>query len=648
MANAITRECRRVWREIVDDSNVAAGVEIDKELTLARTKLFRRASAFLFGVLLLRVFFTFDPGASMFFSGAALLNFGVYCALLAPAWRWARLGRPEWATGLLCGGFVFYHGFFLGPRVGGLFATSLLSMQLVLVAGSALMGGRRVAMFVLGCALSACLYMLMWPGAASTTLAYQVDTAMHRFSLHFFFLSSVAAIGWFYAGDLRSLVSRASVIRDGFKGVFTTSPVALVITRWDPASLDVEVRAVNPAAQALLQTSEASCLGVSILRIPSGVKLSGDQMREVAKACEEGLSLDLGFCDLSTSDRSRARVIASLRPAAWMGEPCMLWTLEDVTPMVAAREAAERANEALAKVNGELERRVRERGDALSAMRVEMARSESLASLGATVAGVAHELNTPLGNALLAASALRGDFESLEKKIVGATVKRSDLTDFCARGRLGAALIETSLSRSAEIVGRLKRTSSDRSSMHRRSFELGSCVADSLALLRPSIERDPRPLDVEFVSGAQIEVDSYPGAVGQIVSNLVNNAILHAFGEAGGSVRVWIEERGGRAAVVVEDDGAGVPAELAARIFDMHFTTKLGQGGTGLGLSISAELAREILGGELRLVSRPDGAPGARFEALVARAAPSDKAKGQAEARRAHGAEGVVGPLARR
>jgi len=171
----------------------------------------------------------------------------------------------------------------------------------------------------------------------------------------------------------------------------------------------------------------------------------------------------------------------------------------------------------------------------------------------------------------------------------------------------GAQLVERSLNRAADLVNSFKQVAIDQSSERRRPFDLGEVVREVIDTLRPNLKRLPWLVEVEIPEG--IELQSYPGPLGQIIINLVMNAAMHAFeGRSSGRVRVTGCRCGAdRVELRCNDDGTGIPADTIGRIFDPFFTTKLGKGGSGLGLSITHRLVTQVLGGQVSVESSGAG-----------------------------------------
>ena len=251
----------------------------------------------------------------------------------------------------------------------------------------------------------------------------------------------------------------------------------------------------------------------------------------------------------------------------------------------------------------------------------ELINSEKLASLGSLVAGVAHELNTPLGNALVSASTITHDIEQMEQRLGEGNLKKSAFENFMLRVKEGTQLTLRSLERSVSLIASFKQVAVDQDSERRRTFDLAQTLNEVLDTLRPGIKRSRLQLEVAFCDG--VSMDSFPGPLGQVVINLVTNAINHGFdGLDAGTIRISVDlQFVGTVRVSIEDDGVGIPTEHLGQIFDPFFTTKLGRGGSGLGLSISHRITAKVLGGSITVHSVVG--QGTRFDLVLPVKAPS-------------------------
>ena len=263
------------------------------------------------------------------------------------------------------------------------------------------------------------------------------------------------------------------------------------------------------------------------------------------------------------------------------------------------RQALELSSQALQQRNTEL----RETVEQLQRTRSALIQAEKLSSLGTLVAGVAHELNTPIGAASMAASTLDKGNQGVQKSL-GEGLQRSVLEHFLQRNEEGLAIILNSLSRMAQLTRAFKQLASDRASTERRRFDLVELVREVMLLFAPRLKQTNHRVQLELPQS--LELDSYPGPLGQILQNLIDNALIHAFDSGmNGVVTVSVEHDEMRRECVIEvsDNGIGMSEEVLGKIFDPFFTTRRGRGGTGLGLHITHQLAVDILGAELQVRS---------------------------------------------
>ncbi|MDQ8022975.1 MAG: PAS domain-containing sensor histidine kinase [Moraxellaceae bacterium] len=318
----------------------------------------------------------------------------------------------------------------------------------------------------------------------------------------------------------------------------------------------------------------------------------------------------------------RHDMLAYAERVEYEGRDCIVVGHVDITERL-------RAETAIQQLNADLERRVAERTATLtdtiatlSRAQEELIHADRLASLGAMVAGIAHELNTPIGNALTVATTLAHDTSQFATQAGNNTLRRSALERYVADASQASTLISRSLVRAGDLIQSFKQVAIDQTSERRRRFSLPQLVNDLVDTIRPGLRH--RDWRIETALPAELDMDSLPGPLGQVISNLVHNALIHGLDESAdqpGSVRVSATLLSDNEVELrVADDGRGMPAEVLGRIFDPFFTTRLGQGGSGLGLNIVHRLVTTLLGGSIRVESAPGA--GTCFIITLPRTAP--------------------------
>jgi signal transduction histidine kinase len=232
--------------------------------------------------------------------------------------------------------------------------------------------------------------------------------------------------------------------------------------------------------------------------------------------------------------------------------------------------------------------------------------TERLAALGGLVAGVAHEINTPVGTSLTVASALAHRCANFADQIAAGPVRRSLVDEFADSCRDASTQLVANLQRAGDLIQSFKQVAADRSDAERRSFDLKIVTEQIVASMRPGLPK-PRRNSLALDVPSDITVDSYPGAYGQVLTNLVFNAFTHGFADgANGHVLIKARRLGSaQVEITFSDDGSGIPEEFQRHVFDPFFTTRRAQGNTGLGLYIVHNLVTQQLGGTITLVSAP-------------------------------------------
>jgi signal transduction histidine kinase/tetratricopeptide (TPR) repeat protein len=224
---------------------------------------------------------------------------------------------------------------------------------------------------------------------------------------------------------------------------------------------------------------------------------------------------------------------------------------------------------------------------------------EKLAALGSLVAGVAHELNTPIGNCLMMAGSLQEQTDQMDQKMQQQSLNLVDMKQYLQDARDSAHLIMRGLTSAADLVNSFKQVAVDRTTAQRRSFDLQQTSHEIVATMMNQIR--PRGHTIALDIPENINMVSYPGPFGQVLANFINNAMLHAFdGKAGGHMVLSArQDVVGRVRVQFADNGVGIGSANLERIFEPFFTTKMGQGGSGLGLSISYNIVTSLLQGKI-------------------------------------------------
>lgn len=261
---------------------------------------------------------------------------------------------------------------------------------------------------------------------------------------------------------------------------------------------------------------------------------------------------------------------------------------------------------------------LRETLDQLQRAQAQLVHSEKMAALGDLVAGVAHEINTPVGIGVTAASHLEKRSRDFFRLYEAGAMKRSDLESFVSVSRESAKLILANLNRAADLIRSFKQVAIDQSGEGRRKFKVKAYVQEVCTSLRPLLKKTPHR--VEINCDEALELDSYPGAFSQIVTNFITNSVTHAYPDnKAGCLRFDIALSGSMVNFVYSDDGKGMSDEEVEHVFDPFYTTNREKGGSGLGLHIVYNIVTQKLAGTLRCKSSPgEGASFAiRFPAVI-------------------------------
>ncbi|MBC3832391.1 GAF domain-containing protein [Undibacterium amnicola] len=229
---------------------------------------------------------------------------------------------------------------------------------------------------------------------------------------------------------------------------------------------------------------------------------------------------------------------------------------------------------------------------------------EKLAALGALVAGIAHEINTPLGNCLLTATTLKESSGKFIRQYTEGQLKRSDFTHFTSVLNEANDMLMRNLLNASDLVSSFKQVSVDQTSQQRRSFNLLKTSQEIVRTMQSRINKQNHQLMIDIPE--QIVIDSYPGPYGQVITNFINNALLHGFEDRDAGIMRLSAEQTDRKHIKIcfSDNGNGIREEHLRRVFDPFFTTKLGHGGSGLGLNIVHNIVTDLLGGTISVDSK--------------------------------------------
>ncbi|MBC3907533.1 MULTISPECIES: ATP-binding protein [Undibacterium] len=391
------------------------------------------------------------------------------------------------------------------------------------------------------------------------------------------------------------------VTEEKFIGIFQASPVAMTVLR---KAQHYSMIDVNDAWVRQFYWSHDEILGDR--ETQKALWRNEDDFHEILRIVERDGEIHDYEAWLTCGQQEKIILCqVSGRMIRLGNEPLIILVQEDITE--------KRQNEQeIRNMNTTLERRVSERTQALEAANSELTivlenlqraqrellRTEKMAALGSLVAGVAHELNTPIGTSVTVASTLAQHTNDVMVEFEKG-MRRSVLEEYLRNAKTGADLLLRNLSKASELVISFKQVAVDRTSANRRVFALDEMLSELIVTMGPTIRKTRH--DITHYVPPKLMMDSYPGPLGQVMTNLINNAFIHGFeGDFRGTVTIsaraldddFVE-------ITVRDNGSGIPNVNLGRIFDPFFTTRLGQGGSGLGLNIVYNLVTGVLGGNI-------------------------------------------------
>ena len=273
----------------------------------------------------------------------------------------------------------------------------------------------------------------------------------------------------------------------------------------------------------------------------------------------------------------------------------------------------EQKSEALIQAKDHLEEKVKDRTEQLENAQNQLILSEKMASLGQLVAGVAHEINTPLGNSLTALSFNTDGLKAIQKKFDDKQLTVTDFGQYLSDSRESSTLMENNLRKASELVNTFKNVAVNQSVEELVDFSLKDEVNEVLITLRPKLKQSQVQIALDI--DAAIRLHSFPGAYYHIISNLIMNCLKHAFPDNKGNITIKAQLQDGSVELSFKDDGVGMDEVTLSKIFDPFYTTKRGQGGTGLGMYMTYNIITQRLLGKVNVISEPG--KGAEFIFLL-------------------------------
>ena len=280
----------------------------------------------------------------------------------------------------------------------------------------------------------------------------------------------------------------------------------------------------------------------------------------------------------------------------------------------------EEAQQALAETNNKLEQRVEERTQTLQETidelhntlenlrntQSQLIESEKLSSLGGMVAGVAHEINTPIGLCITTHSFIKDLFKDMQKRFANGSISKNNFTDFMTNMEESVDILSKNLERAAKLVKSFKHVSEDQAGEAARKFNIDEYLQEILSTLHPKLRTTRHKVTIRCPS--DIEIHGYPGALSQVITNLIMNSLLHGFENTDeGNITIEVEHHDDKIEILYTDDGQGLTKEAQAKIFEPFFTTKRGYGGTGLGMHLVYNLISQTMQGTIQLQQASQG-----------------------------------------
>lgn len=418
-----------------------------------------------------------------------------------------------------------------------------------------------------------------------------------------------------------------------YRSAFYASPDYISISRFsDAAYSDSRYIDVNPGFERLTGLKREEVVGHTALEVGMWPFLE-ERAVFVKKLLQTGQLYNYHAHMRGPGGQARL-VEASVNVVQANGQRILVSVARDITERLRTeqelKDYRDRLEQLVEQRTAELRqanRQLLETNRKLEQAQNQLVQTEKMAALGSLVAGVAHELNTPIGTSVTVASTLREQTQHMLQDVQSGNLRRSLFEQYLANAAKGTDMLLRALGRASELINSFKQVAVDQASNRIRHFDLRRHLTkEVLVTLEPQYKQSPYKLELALSSG--IEMDSCPGPLGQVISHFFTNALTHAFeGRAHGVMRLGTRMADAdHVEITFSDDGVGIPAENQKRVFDPFFTTRLGQGGSGLGMNIVYNLVTGVLGGQIQIDStegagttltvvlplRAPGAPGTR------------------------------------
>ena len=357
-------------------------------------------------------------------------------------------------------------------------------------------------------------------------------------------------------------------------------------------STELEIHYVNPAFCRILGFEADELLGTPITEYLGDLKILDACMAEVAEC---------GHCNdqetiFKRKDGSMVHISKNVQ--AIMDEEGnfqeILVSIRDLTDLHQLNKDLAESKDKMEKYNHDLVNMLNDLRDTQK----QLVESEKMASLGGLVAGIAHEINTPLGISLTSATSMHEELDSLKHKFTENTLKRTELEEFLKQAEQACRILNTNLHRASDLVRSFKQVAVDQTVDELREIDLKEYIEEVLTSIGPSFKHSK--IAVERECDPEIKIETHPGAIYQIISNLMINSMTHAYDkEDEGIIRITVHQDNKGIVIDYSDDGKGISAENLNNIFTPFFTTRRGSGGSGLGLSIVYNLVTGTLKGTI-------------------------------------------------